>query len=120
MMIAISAGFVITRVASEEDKSSISSDLVQQFLDDPKPVWITAFAIASLSLIPGTPVLLLFGVSISLGAMAYSLYMKRQRLSREQAEQLAKAGGTLGQDEITPTFAVPLAVVVSKQLTQLV
>jgi type III secretion protein V len=120
MMIAISAGFVITRVASEEDKSSISSDIVQQFLDDPKPLWITALAIAALCFIPGTPVLLLLGVSISLGAVAYGLYRKRQRLSREEAEQLAKAGGGPGQDEITPTFAVPLAVVVSQQLTSLV
>src|SRR4029078_868647 len=79
MMIAISAGFVITRVASEENKSSVSSDIVQQFLHDPKPLWLTRFAIASLSFIPGPPVLLLLAVSLSLGGVAYGLYRKRQR-----------------------------------------
>ena len=119
MLIAISAGFVITRVASEEDRSSISADVLEQFLNEPKPVWITAFGIAALGLIPGTPTVLLLTVSTLLGAFAYALYRK-QKTNREQAEHLARAAGTSARDEIQPTFAVPLAVVVSKQLTQLV
>jgi type III secretion protein V len=120
MMIAISAGFVITRVAGEEDTSNVSADIVAQFFSDPKPLWITSCAIAALGLIPGTPLLLLLTVSASIAGLAFTLHRKRQRLNRERAEQLAKAGGAQGQDEITPTFAVPLAVVVSKELTGIV
>jgi type III secretion protein V len=120
MMVAISAGFVITRVASEEEESNISGDLVQQFLSDPKPLWITATAIALLILIPGTPTGLLLLVSLSVGGFAWHLHRKHQRELREQSEKLARLGGANAQDEITQTFSVPLAIVVSKQLTPLI
>ncbi|HVF55395.1 MAG TPA: FHIPEP family type III secretion protein, partial [Pyrinomonadaceae bacterium] len=54
------------------------------------------------------------------GGVAYLLYRAQQRAAREEAERIARTGATGGRDELQPTFAVPLAVVVSAPLTHLI
>jgi len=119
MMIAISAGFVITRVASDDDKSNISSDIIRQFLDDPKPLWIAAGAVAGLALIPGTPRPLLLGMSFCAACFGYMVYRHQVAERLGEAERRAMSGAA-DQDGLQPTFSVPLAIVLSKQLTPLV
>ncbi|HLM55221.1 MAG TPA: FHIPEP family type III secretion protein, partial [Pyrinomonadaceae bacterium] len=49
-----------------------------------------------------------------------ALQRSQAAAAKEEAERQAKAGSVAGQDDLQPTFAVPLAVVVSTELTKLV
>jgi type III secretion protein V len=120
MMVAFAAGFVITRVSSDDEKSNIGTDLVAQFFNDPKPLWLTAAAMSGLALLPGTPKLLLLFVGVALAGSAYLLHRNRRLEKAAEAQRQAQAQGGTGKDELTPTFAVPLAVVVSPALTPLI
>ena len=123
ILVALSAGFVVTRIAVEDDGSNIGSDIVQQFILDPKPLALTSsflgvFAVLSLA-VSWTLVLPLGAVGGVLGAGAYIINKQRARVLEAQADALAKAGSA-ENDELTPTFAVPVALVVSPQLTPLI
>ncbi len=123
ILVALSAGFVVTRISVEEDGSNIASDIVQQFVLDPKPLALTsafmvAFALLSLA-VSWTLVLPLVAVGGTLGAGAFIIHKQRAKAIEAQTEALARAG-TPDNDELTPTFAVPVALVVSPQLTPLI
>jgi len=120
MLITVSAGVVVTRVATDEDKTNVGSDISQQLLANPKPLMVAAGLLLALALIPSMPQIPLLLVGAAIAAIAYSLYRAQRAAADEEAERLAKAGAVSGRDELTPTFAVPLAVVVSAQLTHLI
>ena len=120
LLITVSAAIVVTRVSSDEEKSNVGSDISQQILANPKPLMVASGLLIVLSLVPNMPHVLLFVVGAAIGGVAYSLYRAQQAAAREEAERIAKTGAVAGQDELQPTFAVPLAVVVGKQLTHLI
>lgn len=120
VFIAISAGFVVTRVSSDEEKSSIGSDIGQQLFTDPKPIAITAGALFALAIVPGMPTLPLSFVALGTAGLAYMLHRKQKETAAREAEEMAKAGRVAGSDELQPSYAVPLAVVVSAELTHLI
>lgn len=120
MMVATAAGFVITRVASEDEQANVSSDLVQQFFSDPKPIWLTAGAIFALGLIPGAPLLLLFVIAAVLVGLGYWLHRKQTTVARAREASQSLTGVPTLQDDIQPSFTVPIAVAVSPQLAALV
>ena len=120
VFIAISAGFVVTRVSSDEEKTSNGSDIGQQLITAPKPIAITAGALFALAVVPGMPALPLSLVALGTAGLAYMLHRKQKEADAREAEEMAKAGRVAGPDELQPTYAVPLAVVVSSVLTHLI
>jgi type III secretion protein V len=119
ILITVSAGIVVTRVAADEDESNVGSDISLQLFHNPKPLVIAAALLLVLALVPGMHIPF-FVISVLVGGVAYLLYRAQQRAAREEAERIAKTGATGGRDELQPTFAVPLAVVVSAPLTHLI
>ncbi len=119
ILITVSAGIVVTRVAADEDKSNVGSDISLQLFNNPKPLVIATALLLVLALIPGMHLPFLV-IGLMVGGVAYLLYRAQQRAVREEAERIAKTGATGGRDELQPTFAVPLAVVVSAPLTHLI
>jgi type III secretion protein V len=55
LLVATSAGLVVTRVASNDDESSLGGDLGQQLLGNPRVLWTGAALFAALMLVPGLP-----------------------------------------------------------------
>jgi type III secretion protein V len=82
LLIAVGAGFVVTRVA--EDGRSLGQDLVDQLFGKPIVLLVVAVLCALIGLIPGFPVPVFAGLSALL-ALAY--YRKRR------AGEAAPAGG---------------------------
>ena len=120
LLITFSAGIVVTRVSTDEDTSNVGADISRQLLANPKP-WLTASSLlVIMAALPGMPHVPLLFVGAGVMAVGYGLLRGQRAQAREQAEQMAKAGAVQGQDELQPTFAVPLAVVVSPELTPLV
>jgi type III secretion protein V len=120
MLITVSAGIVVTRVSTDEDTSNVGADISGQLLRNPKPIMIGAGLLLLMALLPGMPGLPLLLVGGGVAGIGYSLMRAQRRAAREEAERMAKVGAAPGQDELQPTFAVPLAVVVSSDLTPLI
>ena len=120
VLITFSAGIVVTRVSSSEEASNIGADIGQQLLGNPKTLFITSGLLVVLSLIPGLPTAPLLVVGLAVGGAGYFVYHRRRRETEAQAIRAEKAGLTAGQDDLEPSFAVPLAVVVSSGITHLI
>ena len=121
VLITFSAGIVVTRVASSEDgETNVGADIGQQLLGNPKPLAIAAGLLAVLALLPGMPILSPLLLSGLIGGGAFLVHRKQKRDAEAEAERAMKAGMAVGQDDLQPTFAVPLAVVVSSGITHLI
>lgn len=117
VLITFSAGIVVTRVASSEEPSNVGSDIAQQLLGNPKPLMIASGLLFVLALLPRMPTVSPLIISGILGAAAFLVYRKQKLEAEREAERAMKAGMAVGQDDLEPTFAVPLAVVVSSGIT---
>ena len=120
VLITFSAGIVVTRVTNSEEASNVGADIGQQLLGNPKPLAIAAGLLFILALLPGMPVLSPLIMSGIIGGGAFLVYRKQKREAEAEAERAMKAGTTVGQDDLQPTFAVPLAVVVSSGITHFI
>jgi len=120
MLVTVSAGIVVTRVSTDEETSNVGADISGQLLRNPRPIMIGAGLLLLMALLPGMPFAPLLLVGGGVAGIGYWLLRAQRRAAKEEAERMAKAGTAPGQDELQPTFAVPLAVVVSSELTRLV
>ncbi len=121
VLITFSAGIVVTRVSSGEEPSNLGADIGNQLLGNPKTLWITSGLLLTLGIIPGMPTLPLMTVGAIVGGAAFFVYNRQSRIAALEAERAEKAGGAAaGQDDLQPTFAVPLAIVVSSGITHLI
>lgn len=118
LLVTIAAAIVVTRVTTDDETSNIGKDIGQQLLANPKPLMIAAAVLFLIGLIPGMWLLIL--VSITLGVTAFFLHRARVNKEREESERLAKAGTVSGQDDLQPSFTVPLAIVVSTELSSVI
>ncbi|MBI2066609.1 MAG: type III secretion system export apparatus subunit SctV [Deltaproteobacteria bacterium] len=84
LIISVSAGVIVTRVASEQRESNLGRDIIQQVTAHPKAIGIAAFLFLMLLFVPGLPKLpfLIMGSFLSL------LVFMLQR-GKEQAVQKA-------------------------------
>lgn len=119
LLITLSAGIVVTRVATDEENSNIGSDITAQLTGNPKPLFITAGLLVALSiLLTSIPA---FIVALCVGGFSYSLVAMKKRAAEEAIRNTGvDPRAPVESDELVPTFAVPLAIVVSPQLSPLV
>ena len=86
MIIAISSGFLVTKISS---KHSVGQDLSKQFLNASEPLTIASFIIAAMALVPGLPpipfLLLAAGTALT-GRMA----AKSKKSQQQKPETLAQ------------------------------
>lgn len=88
LLISVATGMIVTRAVSE---GSLNEDISKQFMAQPVAIMISGIVIATLSVIPGMPVIQLLIISMLLLGGGY--YLSR-RLQAEPA--LAMAGGLGG------------------------
>lgn len=81
-IISMSAGIVVTRVASEEKDSNLGRDIVTQVTAYPQVFIIASVLLLSLGAIPGLPFIPFLIVSSILGA--YAFYSTRKRDAKVQ------------------------------------
>ena len=60
LLISISAGMVVTRVASEEEGSNLGKDVATQILAQPKAIAVASGLLFTLALVPGLPKIPIF------------------------------------------------------------
>jgi type III secretion protein V len=120
VLITFSAGIVVTRVSGSDEPSNIGADISQQLMSNPKPLLIASGLLFVLALLPGMPRFSLIAIGGAIGGAGYLVYRRQKRIADLEAEQAAKAGSVIGQDDLLLTFAVPLAIVVSSGITHLI
>jgi len=105
LLISITAGFIVTRVSSEE-KRDLGSDIAMQVLHEPKALLITSVILSIFALVPGFPVL----VFISLAALCgfggwYGMHSKRSMELSQSSNQLPSfASAMTPQGAQVPSF----------------
>jgi type III secretion protein V len=110
LLITISAGIVVTRVASaDEGKSDIGTDIAEQIFTKPVPFFLVAGIFGLL-----TPLNLLFGAAALLFSAAGFLLRRKQKQIAE--EQAAAALVKQESKELQPASTMPLAIAASREL----
>jgi type III secretion protein V len=113
LLISISAGMVVTRVASEHQDSNLGKDVAAQVLAQPKAIAVAAGILFVMALIPGLPKIPFFVLAGLTGATAYGL-LKAVKLNADRT-----AAGTEADAAADPdlTVTVPLVLELSQELT---
>ncbi|HCU25504.1 MAG TPA: EscV/YscV/HrcV family type III secretion system export apparatus protein, partial [Deltaproteobacteria bacterium] len=86
LVISISAGVVVTRVASENKESNLGKEIVSQVTAYPKAILIVAILLVILAAVPGLPKIPFLILAAVLGTVAY--YLKRGKT--EAAQEIAE------------------------------
>lgn len=86
LMISVSAGIVVTRVASETKESNLGKEIVSQMTAYPKAIIIAGILLFILALIPGLPHVPFLILSAILGGIAYFLLKAKKVETKEIAE----------------------------------
>jgi len=84
LMIALTAGIIVTRVDSEENDANLADNITGQIISKPRSILVAGGIIALFGLVPGFPIvafLLVSGTLIAIGTLA------QQRMDREQQDE---------------------------------
>jgi type III secretion protein V len=119
LLITLSAGIVVTRVTSHDETSNVGTDIIEQLFVSPKPLFIAGGIILLLSPFSWATFLFYAPVGLATLGAGYFLYRRQQKLIEEGA--LAdRSRAASDSDEVQMSFTVPMAVVVSRELSYLV
>ena len=93
LCIATSAGLVVTRVASEDDRSSLGADIGRQFVSQPRGLAVVAVLLFALGLMPMMPKAPFFLLAAAAGLGARAL-ARRQSAAEAQRRDAALESNT--------------------------
>ena len=115
LLITLSAGIVVTRVSSHDDASNIGADITAQIFNSPRPLFITGGVMLLL-----TPLNLLF-VPVGLSAVGIGYFLHRRQKKLIEAGELPDLSQpSSDSEELQMSFTVPMALVVSRELSPLI
>jgi len=86
IIIAISSGFLVSKIRSE---NTLSSDMTQQMFKRNQPIMIAAFVISAFALVPGFPKIPFLLLGGCCGLLAYSMTQKKDVVHVSEAESQA-------------------------------
>jgi len=139
LLIAITAGLIVTRVASEEENQHLGKDIAMQLLAQPRAFVIASTLMVLLGLVPGLPTVPFFIMGLMTGFVGYGLIRtkklkaegrlmpqddevavteeqaKEQREKRIQAQRMQE-----GQSQQMLPVVTPIALEVAADLIPLV
>jgi len=115
LLISISAGMVVTRVASDAPDSNLGKDIAAQVLAQPKAIAVASGILFVMMIIPGLPKIPFALLAALTGAVAFGLF----RAMRMKAEAAMSGEVQVAERAADPeiTLTVPLVIEVSQQLT---
>src|SRR5262245_50781457 len=117
LLISISAGMVITRVASETSDSNLGKDVATQILAQPKAIAVSSGLLLALAAVPGLPKIPFRRLAAVAGSRGYGLFGAGKIQALEGAAEAATADRA---QEPKLTVTVPLVLEVSETLSPFV
>ncbi|MFC0217426.1 type III secretion protein V [Pseudochelatococcus lubricantis] len=104
LFISITAGFIVTRVSSD-DNADLGSDIVLQLGSEPRALLITAGILMIFAVVPGFPTLVFLVLAGATGGAGYFLSRKaKQAAARPGAHGLPAFAPALAAGGQMPTF----------------
>ena len=80
LLISLTAGIVVTRVASDQG-GNLGQDIVTQLVAEPRTLQIAALVLAGLGFVPGFPTAVFLTLAITLGAGGWTLASRQKQQS---------------------------------------
>jgi type III secretion protein V len=117
LLISISAGMVVTRVASEDKESNLGKDVAVQILAKPKAIGVASAILFAMFLIPGLPKIPFLVLATATGAVSYGLLRSVKMAKEAELAAGAPPTATAAEGPVELTVAVPLVIEVSRELT---
>lgn len=96
LLIAMTAGVIVTRVTSEEEVA-LGGEIGTQLISQPKALIIGSCLVVLMGLIPGFPTLVFFGLASVLLVIGYTLFKKEKILPEEENEIPAMVSASQGE-----------------------
>jgi type III secretion protein V len=104
LFISITAGFIVTRVASEDNKD-LGSDIATQLMNEPKALLITAVILGIFALVPGFPPLVFIALSTLAGFGGWITLRNRKRhQSNQRSTEMPALAPALAPKGQVPSF----------------
>jgi type III secretion protein V len=119
LLISISAGMVVTRVASEDKDANLGKDVAGQILGQPKAIAVTSGLLTVLALIPGLPKIPFFILAGVTGSLAYGLY-RADAIRKKALERTDHLAASKASQDPQISLTLPLVLQVSEALTPFV
>lgn len=90
LLISTAAGIVVTRVASDDEESSLGRDIGKQIFGDFRPLAVASVFLFLLAIVPGLPTIPFMTLAAIIGTGAFFLRRNKQT---EEATQSARSQG---------------------------
>ena len=120
LIISVSAGVVVTRVASEGKESNLGKDIITQMTAYPKALVITAILLTILGLIPGLPKVPFFVMAAGLGGLAFMLIRGKakevQQIMQTPKDEVVKKAVAKHGDVLPFIMPSPISLEVGAEL----
>ena len=84
LLISITAGIIVTRVASEEDGGGLGGEIGQQLLAQPKALLIGSAVIAAFALVPGFPKPQFLALAVGVFLLAFTTYKAQKQTKKKK------------------------------------
>lgn len=99
LLISITAGLIVTRVASEDEENHLGKDISTQLLAQPRAFIIATVLLTLFGLVPGLPMVPFFVLAMMTGLAAYGLN-RTIRLKAEGRLQAPPPGTPPSEEEV--------------------
>lgn len=102
LFVSITAGFIVTRVASE-DNADLGTDIANQLVAEPKALMITAVILTVFAFVPGFPTLVFLTLAILTGGGGWLTVRRRARgTAQTRAQEMPSLASA-----VTPSSKAP-------------
>lgn len=104
LFISITAGFIVTRVSSDENQD-LGSDIAYQLISEPKALMIASGILVGFALVPGFPAGVFIPLALLCGGGGF--YIMRNRKKQEQeaaAKDMPSFAPAISQNGSVPSF----------------
>lgn len=104
LFVSITAGFIVTRVSSEENED-LGSDIASQLVNEPKALYITAAILGIFAIVPGFPTIVFIILAVVCGGLGYTVSSGRTRSQNQQrSKEMPAFAPALAPKGTTPSF----------------
>ena len=104
LFISITAGFIVTRVSSEDNRD-LGSDIAAQLAGEPKALLITSVILTIFAVIPGFPTIVFIALAIACGGSGYWITTQRERsTSQLRSQEMPALASAVSARGAVPSF----------------
>ncbi|MBB3950341.1 type III secretion system export apparatus subunit SctV [Aureimonas jatrophae] len=104
LFVSITAGFIVTRVASEEN-DNLGSDIASQLVSEPKALMITSAIMLIFAVIPGFPALVFLGLAVVTGGGGFlAMRMAKSAAQPQRSGEMPALAAALAPQGKAPSL----------------